>query len=241
MAAPLLFKIMKKKKYRFNLKRFFLNFTLLLVLIILLFQSVSMMREYLNRQKNEEYFVDFLKKSMKSAGSEETFRIAREFEDKYPDSEYIGYAWFIEGKYHYERGDYRKSVLLFQKASEKLLDNELRVILYLHMSYNYMCLTDIVASSEYAQKVYDLLETGKLKALAAFQLGLCNRAFKLYDKAIFYFEQVDEITDDVELIKQAAIEKLGILKKVDLKKAEKFEIIFKKRFSGEIDEKETAH
>ncbi|PLX15992.1 MAG: hypothetical protein C0601_11565 [Candidatus Muiribacterium halophilum] len=209
----------KRKKYRFNYKRFFRTIFSMIFILIFFFSIYKGFIFFKNKQTTEEYYVNSLKMSIKKAGSENSYNIASEFIEKYPGSELLGYAYFSRGKYFYERMMYEKSLQEFQKASKYSLDTDIKILLQLHLSYAYMCLNDITSSMEYSLKVYDLLEKGKLKAFAAFQTGLCMSAFKMYEKAIYYFEKVIEYSPDEDLIKQAKLEKLKILKKVDLKKA----------------------
>ncbi|MCK9224925.1 MAG: tetratricopeptide repeat protein [Candidatus Muirbacterium halophilum] len=230
-----------KTKYRFNFKKFALNVFILIVFIIISFFLKLHISDIITHRESEKYNIVILKRAVQSAGNINTYKIAQDFLNKFPKSDYKGYAYFITGKYYYEKGDYKKAIADFQKASDNYLEEELKIILYLHISYNYMCINDIVSSSEYANKVYELLEKGKLKSLAAFQLGLCYSAFKLFDEAILKFEEVSEKSEDDELIRQAEEEKLKILKKLDLQKAEKFEkIIINKYNQDNYNEKKIS-
>ena len=222
-----------KTKYRFNFRKFVINIILLILFVGISFFLKIYISDIIAHRESEKYNIVILKRAVQSAGEDSTYVIAQDFLKKFPQSDYKGYAYFITGKYYYEKGDYKKAIADFQKASDNYLEEELRIILYLHISYNYMCINDIVSSSEYAGKVYELLEKGKLKSLAAFQLGLCYSAFKLFDEAILKFEEVSENSEDIELVTQAEQEKLKILKKLDLQKAEKFEKILINKYNQE--------
>lgn len=230
--------MIKKTRYRFNFRKFIINVFVLILFAAGMFHLKLFISDIIAHRESEKYNIGILKKALENAGAENTYRIASDFIRKFPDSEYTGFAYFITGKYYYENGRYEDAVRDFQKSLDRYLEEELRIILYLHLSYNYMCLNDIVSSSEYAQKVYELLEDGKLKLLAAFQLGLCYSAFKLYDDAISKFEEVYAKSDDSELAGQAEQEKLKILRKLDLAKAEKFEKILINKYSGKTENEE---
>jgi tetratricopeptide (TPR) repeat protein len=221
----------RKKKYKIKLSRFFfvIGFIVLFVFAFIWFKSYVIKK--LSYKENEKNYVLLLQKG---GSTKAMYKIANKFLEKYPNSLYIGYAYFYIGKYFYEKEEYKKSVKYFQEALKNYLDEDKKILVFLHLSYDYLYLGDILASMEFAQKIYDILEKGKMKALASYQLAICYRVFKLYDKSLYYLDKALSFTDDRDIIMRVEKEKLSIYKKIDLKKAKKYEIILKEKYKGKF-------
>ncbi|MFA5478567.1 MAG: hypothetical protein WC002_04535 [Candidatus Muiribacteriota bacterium] len=225
---------MKKTKYRLKPQK--LAFAVLVIIVILTLSYILNLaiNHYKNEQLNKEKLENRLQSLVNKDINEEDLNFVLSYIQKFPQSHYNGYAYFIIGKYYYEIEKYDEAVNAFNKALNYYIEDEIKIILMLHLSYTYMLSGDYISSHEYAEKIYNSVESGKLKALAAFQLGLCYAGFKIYDKAIEFFDITYELSDkDFEFQKQALQEKLKILIKVDKHKAAALEKIIEERYNSE--------
>ncbi|MGM0608291.1 MAG: tetratricopeptide repeat protein [Candidatus Muiribacteriota bacterium] len=227
-----------KKKYKLNFK----NFILFILVLSSFFYITYTFLNFKNRLelKNQEEINLFgkLKENVSNAHLSEVYEKADYFLKEFPSSPYSGYAYFIKGKFYYESQNYKEAAHNFQASRDFYLEKELRIIKYLHLSYTYMCMGDIISSYEYAQLVYETLESGKLKALAAFQLGACYSAFNILDRAVYYYDKVFEYSDDDTLEKQTLNEKLKIYKETDKVKASRLEKLLSKKYQDDREDNE---